>query len=729
MYNYIYNFFNKSSEFDNYLSQFFNNKYIFFPFHYLLKKKDKLITVEKKKIMYKNVDLIITNNINYYKNSKFNVILFSKYNYYKYKYFDIDNINKYNIRNKLIKKKIILYTHFLNSRYLYKNIIKKNIIKIFFANNYILSPFFREQSSIQIYFYIILFAILRLNKKGIIIQTIQTCLHKSNADIILIFKKYFKKVEIIYDEKSGNVKVSGLKIIYKGFKGIPKKDVNDLIDIFDKMYKYDPTSHSFNIKNKKIREKYKIKTLITNYSVFKYPSNILNLKDTSNEYKFICKFNEKNYLNKTLYFYKIIEYIRLGYSEDNIPIHIKEHQFVKSYLSAIKYDYKIIDLTKDKFFNPLYKKLDQLIVNDMYEYNKPLIYEFKNNIKNEDNLYKDSDDFLFIKSYEMEIMNNMIKDIKWKKKNNLFYKKYYKDNSLLNIIKNKYIDYFDINNTWFDLYHIFSNINIINNNKIFNTYHISDTPTNDINVTNYYIKNNTNIKEYNWKIHSFNNKDYGIISNMKNNITYSNKIKKLNSIENIEYYKESLKKYNLLIINNIVDIKDKICQLVFIFNNLKKNGNFIYKYKLPIINELEKDLIYHMYLQFKSIYFVKPLSILDTNYIYIVGLNYKPIINNKELKNILNLVDNYSEKKLKTRITNKKYSDKYIKNLTYGLNKIINELLFDKERQIFYINYQNIIDNKLLKLIDKNIINKNNKFIKINKMKILKKKDRLLSII
>ena len=754
-YNFLKKYFINSSYGNKYIKQFYNfyylifkgfnnyyiTKYHLFKTHkfilYKNKNKNNIFDIfqeifNKYKLKKENI-LIITNNINnqYINNFKDITILYLIKFLYIAKNEKLKNLHKINLNNfnyeyfnNYINKDFIL--NYLNKKY--------NILYTDIATNFLIKPMFYEQANIQILFNITLFSLLRLNKDGSYIVYIKTNILKSTSDIIIILKKYFKSINLYYNEIESKLKTFGLYLICKGFKGISKKDIDELLVIFDKMYKNDPTSLSFNIKDEKIRIKYNIIKKITKDSVFKYPSNILNLKDTSEKYDFIREINEKNYLNKNLYIYKVIEYKKLGYEEDNIPTYIKEHQFVHSYLYAKKYKHEMVDFDKDKYFKSFYNNLDKLIIQDMYEYAEPMIYEFNNKVKNDDIDFKDLDNYLYMKCYEMDIMDKMIKDIKWNKTNKFKYNKYFTDNILLKVLKNKCIDNLNINDTWLDLFIIFSKINIIDKRKkVLNTYHFSDTPTNDINVINYYIKTQTKIKEFNWNVHSINNKKYGLITNYKGDIQFNKKVLKLNSSKNIEHYKDSLKNINLLIFNNLVSKKEQITQLVFMFNNLSKNGNFICKFKLPLINNLEISLLNQMYKQFKKLYLVKPITVLHTDYIYIVGIQYTPLINKSSLfkenilENMLYIVDKYKESKLKDKISKKDYSDKFTNNLNIGIGKVINRILFDKERQMFYIDKFTSINNKLYAKINKQLDKTYIKWFKKFKIKKLNNKDRLMN--
>ena len=663
----------------------------------------------------KNILELNTNNIfflkKYINNKNKNLYLLQLVTYF---YTKIININNYNYKNINIKS----YRNYIQKDYIKQYFNKKMHLIITNISNFNdeLYSLFQEYQNIQLIFNNLFMFLMNLNKNGIIIYYIQYNILKSTGDILLLFKQYFKKVYLYYNYES-LYKLSGTYLILDGFLGISQNEINKLFKIFNKLYKNDSTSMNFNIKDNDIREK-KIKNPnkieryinISNYliikkkktkkSVYKYPSQLLDLSLESKEYNFIKEYVDKQILFKSICNYKLIEiFKKLYYKNKNknknvkfnkkkiinilknkiykgpksflinkynfniynnkylkikISKSIKENQFVNSYLYAIKYDLELIDLKKNKFFYKFYKNIEQLIVNNIYLYDKPIIYKFDDKIKFE-MIIEDINEYLQNRYKEFTVMVRFIKELEWTQRNMKFYSDTYSNKYLIKSIKKKYNIKSKITDYWITLYEIIERCKLINSVKYYNYLYIGKSNEKDnINVIETYIKNETQIYKY--------------------NIFNSKTIKKENN------------KINLCIIDDTKRInKDKLNNILL---QLSKTSKLVLRIQLPLVDMNIVELIQILYNNFDNIYL------------------YKSVISNiTDLKSFEMYI-------ICTKFgKNKKEYKKFSENFITGICKILNNMLFEFEKQRYYILNEKYIPKKLLNKVlilrDKYLKNKN----------------------
>ena len=595
------------------------------------------------------------------------------------KYYNFNEFKYQTFTNKYKNINFISFPKYFNTSTLKPLKKKKDIfISKLSVSDWGLYQLFFECINTQFFYNILLFFINNLNKNGIIIYYIKSSFIKSTSDIIILFKKYFKNI-YLFNDKLINYKLNTVYVIFKGFKGITQDELNKLLKIFKRLYKNDPTSKNFNIKDKNIRNKtiinpddripecyidicdfYKITKPITKESVFKYPYQLLDLPLNSPEYDFIKKFNDNVILEKSICYYRLIYYLKKFYKKGKKkPKFVTENQFVNSYLYAIKYDLELIDLKKNKFFYKFYKNIEKLIVNNIYLYDKPTIYKFDDNIKFE-MIIEDINKYLQIRYKEFTVMVKNIKELKWTQRNKKFYNDTYSNKHLIKLIKKKYKIKSKITDYWVNMYEIIKKCKLINSLKYYNYLYIGkDNEKENINVIETYIKNETKIYKY--------------------NIFNSKTIKKVNN------------KINLCIIDDIKRInKDKLHKII---SKLNKTSKLVLRIQLPLIDMNIVELIQILYNNFSKVYL------------------YKPVISNiKDLK----LFEMYV---ICTKVgKNRKSSKKFNENFITGICEILNNMLFEYNKQKDYINNEKYLSKinmkKILKLRNDYIKIKLNNFIK-----------------
>ena len=641
------------------------NKYNFYSFKNVKKTKYNIIDfikykhsfilniIKKYNIKYKSILEINDQNIYFlnifkkYNNLKLYNINLLQYNFNINLISDKKNFNYYKKIN-IINKNIYFNINFLKNKI--KN--KKDLIITSVMSGNIIRALLLDFSNIQLIFNIILYSILNLNKNGTIIYIIKFLKIKPVADIILIFKKFFKNIILINNILDNKIKLSGVYLILKEFKGISKIELNKLFNIFNILYKNDTTSKSFNIKNKLTRHpqiKYinNIPTLkldlnylsfnitkpITKESVFTYPSSLLDLPLDSPEYDFIKEFNKNHIMDKIIFNYKFYYNIKKYYGKQINP-KVREKQFLFSYLYALQEKLEMVDFNKLPTFKKYLNKLDKISIEAIYQYHIPICYKFTSKIKY-DLIVQDIDEFLEQRVKEFDIMNKRINKLICTKQNKCFYNTYYNYSDLFKLLKKRFK--YDINFNWYNLY------NILIQFKVFNK------------VKNIKFEIKTNTLTYN---------------DIENCLTTFYKRRKINILNN-----NNNNNNNLIYFNDITNIVKNIKQL-------KKGGCIICKLEIPFTNKNIIKIIYILYKSFKNIYLYKEQSNMYSNNLYIICKGYV---------------------KLDMKI---KKDDIFRKNLLKGFNDIINYKLFEIDREMYFINNQKYISIKIKKNIRKHYKNK-----------------------
>lgn len=678
--------------------------------------------------------------INYYNNKYIktnldkDLLILNKYSYIKSK--KIKNskiIKKFNI-NKL------LYDNFIDKEF----ILKKNKTYDIISSSISLSAVdygdtYLEYANAQLFYLIFLFIINHLNIGGNVNFVIISIYTKPIADIILIAKKLFTNVNIYNSKINNKFKSSGVTLILKKFKGLDKDIFNKLLKIAETLLKLDPTSQNFNIIDKKLKEKYWLEKPITTKNIF-YIEGFLNLPTSSSEYDFIREFNKEYYLEKVLYVKKLISYYhKYG---DKVPNFIKEQQLVDSYLYAKEFELKTIPLDQGTFKS----ELGTFILNDMYCLHEPMKFEFTqrgNNNTNEVgiiNLEKE----LEVLSREYSTITDAIDTrdiINWDRGKHI--SRYYKSGNkeietLIQYIQKTFS--IKVSQAWLKMYEICIEFPIINKNKkVFNSFHICELPGNFIRAINYYIITQTNIESYKWLAQSKkpdkHNKniignDYGILEKFPEKWIFE-KNGDITDVEVIKGYKKYFTNVDLLTSDCGLGWKDEedislirvhFAQLVFMFYNLTKGGNFVCKFVLPLKENLHINMIYLMYKQFKKCYFYKPLQNMYSGEYYFIGIGYNPI-DKIQLDKMFKLLKEFDKDSLSECICQTKYPKSFNHQIYNGIKKLTNNFMFNIERQFYYVDNAKYIPKAHVENLKKYIARKNEDWIERYKFKKLTDKD------
>jgi predicted O-methyltransferase YrrM len=168
-------------------------------------------------------------------------------------------------------------------------------------------------------FYSILFCFLNLNKNGSFVSICFGFNNEVNIQLLWIIKKYFENI-ILTCYNSNKIITSTTKIIATNFKGISKEELNEFIEIGEKITKYNSS--------------YKNENLY-------YIHNLLKINNDDKYYKIfvekIKKFNEKKLqlLTKNLLIWqKIIDFFENNNNENNRN-KIKNYIYTKQLQNAL----------------------------------------------------------------------------------------------------------------------------------------------------------------------------------------------------------------------------------------------------------------------------------------------------------------------------------------------------------------------------------------------------------
>lgn len=785
---YQYNkYWRKSSDFSKFKNNIFNFTFQYLNYYYIqiytsivlyLKLKNKILNnpINLKKILENKIK-----NILYYKfkfiysiqliellnkfnifNNKCNKILDINYSTQsslievieylkKTRNINIDNhiliLTKYNKSEEIIKNNNINYLKKFNTKILIDNkyinlnfiktnknkydIIKNNIRAFDNINKISYDGEFIESSSTQIYFLIFLFALTHLNKNGIFLLNIGSIMTKPVADILVLGKKYFKEV-IPYQSKLKTWQFTGVTVIFKGFKGISKKDLDYLINIAKKLLKNDPTSLEFTINDNVLRKKYgftKPKNL-----KYKNIKEFINTPITSSEYDFIREFNEELYMNKSMLLNKLLVYQKKYYNsndtikqmEKKVPKEVREKQLIHSIMYCKEFDLQMIPFDKGTFNS----EFGKMIINNLYSQHCPISRKLIKTKTKKDLVKLDLIEELnkIRSNYNMAVYSLESRDIpKYMlvKHQLSFYQAQCNNDivSLKEFISKKYTKY-KVTTEWLSLQEILKQFNIINDNlKNIYTFHLNEAPGYFIKSLCYSIqKRKKCIKCFEWNAQTLHPSIDDTFTNEYNLLTVyqdrwkfgKNKDGDITNVSNLKSYKDICKNIKLLTADgstkNLSDDvslnKLKLAELAFMFHNLPKCSNFVIRLYIPFDKPLFIDLLYLIYKRYKTVYLYKPLENLYSGQFYLIALNYKGISDSLD-KKILRLLSNYNNDTLEKRIFKNDYENSFKHQILNVFKLFTENYVFNIDRQIYYLDNKKYIPNEHYQTIEKIFLKKN----------------------
>jgi 23S rRNA U2552 (ribose-2'-O)-methylase RlmE/FtsJ len=349
---------------------------------------------------------------------------------------------------------------------------------------------------------------------------------------------------------------------------------------------------------------------------------------------------------------------------------------------AKKYD---MPLAPHIDFNKFTESFKHQIFRDIVTYEKDVVFKFKSDMSNYssnmanllDNLFPNNNiEYTDIPNYFNTVISKFLletraldyRDLAIYKEINL--KVDYYQKKLTKVITHKYNLYDGfITQAWFKMTEMLHKFKLVDykHSTSMKSFHICELPGAFIKALEFYIKQHTNIINWQWSAQSLNpsnnnldtpdriqvafGDDAGLLRKHRKNYDFG----PLNTGDitdpvNIEYYRKKYNHTNDFITadcglsSEYKHLSGKLAYSTFllIFATLKQGGNCLIKRILPIDNQQEIILLYIFYLSFEKMHFYKPRVNYQSPEYYVIGLNYKPI--SEELyEKLLEFLKNYNK--------------------------------------------------------------------------------------
>ncbi len=308
-----------------------------------------------------NIEIIITNNINYYKlvQDKWkNIIknISSIYNLkltnYNDSIYNIIDYNKKNTEKENYKKDIVFYGVF--------DIIKPLQLYESFYN-------------FPILYMGLLYALECLNKNGIFIIHLGSVAYKCTADIYLLLSNFFEESHLFYSELSNHYKKTGTYGIFINFKNNLLQDTHDeLYQNLEKIKNIFPNGvHDFNVTDNNLLKKY-ILTPINDIQIKNIIIGLLNINISKSEYSSIMNFNNQRYIKQLIFCEKVLKLLESDASLDTkLPTN---DQIINAVIYCQKWGIPYWDKYTNK---PFQDKFGKLVLEETFGIHQPIIYHFK----------------------------------------------------------------------------------------------------------------------------------------------------------------------------------------------------------------------------------------------------------------------------------------------------------------------------------------------------------------
>jgi hypothetical protein len=296
-----------------------------------------------------------------------------------------------------------------------------------------------------------------------------------------------------------------------------------------------------------------------------------------------------------------------------------------------------------------------------------------------------------------------------------------------------------ISQAWLKMWEMLIKCNLISKNrKRFTTMHICEAPGMFIKAINHFVYTHTNIQEFSWHAQSLHPsladiKDtYGLIKKYKNRWDWgADGTGDITKKENIIHYMEKYKNADLLTSDcglpwghpkyHHVAVSSLIALLLM----TPVNSTFVYKILAPIDTPIVWNLVYIIYQSYQDMLFYKPLQNSHSREFYIIAR--KNIGMKDEVKDILlNILDQINEKFDDTiDYYDGLYPEPFVRQVSIFNNDISNNYANTIEKQIYYMEKDNILEDKFKNMANDVIKEKNNDWIRKYKLVSIDKKHNL----
>jgi hypothetical protein len=215
----------------------------------------------------------------------------------------------------------------------------------------------------------LIFILKHTTDGGHAILNISHIYNKNQADIYIILKRYFEFSELYYPEISNMYKHSGTIAIFKGFKGCPKRDLDELLTILEKIKREYPNGSSdLNIYDPEIRKRcFVSKPMKPVGQRSKYITDgYLDIPSTDAVYDEIREFNTQRYFKQYLFVKKLDELADIPASK--LPQLPTQEQITASMLYLRKWNIPHYPFKTEEYLN-------ETFLTDIYENIVPIHYK------------------------------------------------------------------------------------------------------------------------------------------------------------------------------------------------------------------------------------------------------------------------------------------------------------------------------------------------------------------
>ena len=556
---------------------------------------------------------------------------------------------------------------------------------------------YKSYLSSQLIFNCLILSFQKLKKSGVLKIEIDALNSKLLFDILTVLKYYFKEVYLFKPSTSPSTQ-SYKNVVCDGFKGMTKKDLENLKKISNEWYSIE---EDCNTKPSFPEDKTVVERILKN-DIELYELN----------YFFNLEISRKIDVWKD-----IVE--GYYYIKSSGKQAIEDLLQKKVYRSMMYYKLHEIDevLSLKKIEKSIIMKDNTFDFQSIYEYftlgekNLPISFEETTISSDLEGLYeiggrltRSKRSLDLIPKTRYETLSYALKEFKF-----------------LNRQIEKRFSFRPVSQAFLKMYEILSIFELLKKKKkTHRTFHLCEAPGQFILATNHYLKTKTSNEEFDWRAQSLNPKTqgalkdvYGLIKKYNDRWDFgpddSGDITKL---KNMRYYMSQLKDLDLVTFDcgfgfetktaetyqdrEAIDIN--FSQILIILGGISKGTNIVLKVYLPQSYPYIISLNYIMYCCFEEFFMYKSLVNPQSSEVYLVGKNFKRNLTEEQLESLLKKRKNVSSDKFLLDIP-----DKFLKFYEETISKFVQNNIDAITRfNYYYSNPQLMDDSELFTRIKKN---------------------------
>ena len=295
----------------------------------------------------------------------------------------------------------------------------------------------------------------------------------------------------------------------------------------------------------------------------------------------------------------------------------------------------------------------------------------------------------------------------------------------------------NVSQAWLKMYEVLAETDIIPKNMTkFRSFHLCEAPGSFIDCLDYYIKKETNIKDFNWNAQSYKavkgkayfGDDFGIMKAYPDHWKWgADGTGDITKCNNILSYKELCKDIDLITSDCGIPMfqpgyeRILFSSMVAITYLLPIGGSMIFKILTPINKPIVWNIIYLWFTSFNEFRFFKPIQNSQSREFYIIGKGYNGI-NKSSLDKLLDLVKDENDTFMNVDLFNGKYPESFVNQIANVSKQLVDNWSFTIQKQIYYSdNMESLKNNKwFMKTIQYYIKKKNLDFIEKYKLHKIK---------